>query len=301
MGSSRTADKTQIPALCQFWRSISLNLPHVRCFGLNISLTLATMVVLSVVRFTLEFCMVQFFDWPANTYVTKNAASSAAAIFHSGSLVPTLGALLWTAKAYRPSEKLSDEPVWWQDTVDAMLQFCTGYMLYDGLLNIVWMSLTVRGEIQGDDFLFLFHHIFTILYMSSTRILQAGHQSAMICMFFGEMTNPFHNTYLVLQTAQTLDCCNGPSSQLAFRISAVAFGAAYVVIRAAAGPFICLHMTWDLWAYGRKHIPTTAIAIWTLMIWAIMYGSIPWMQACWGLLVAEFPMLAIGGAKQDEL
>lgn len=290
-----------IPALCRYWRSISLSLPRVEVFGLNISLTLLTVVVLSCVRYIIEYGMVVGLGWPAHTFVTKNAASSVAAIVHSAQLVPALGACFWSAKAYHPSERLNEEEVWWQETVVALLQFCTGYMLYDGFLNIVWMNLTVKGVIEGDELLFLIHHVITILYMSSTRLLQAGHQSAMICMFFGEMTNPFHNTYLVLETAQTLDCCNGPLSQQAFLVAKVAFGTAYVVIRAIAGPFICLHMTWNLWVYGRAHIPVAVITAWIVLIWAIMYGSIPCMQMCWGMLVEEFPALALTNGGRDEL
>lgn len=292
----------EIPALCQFWRSIANSLPVIRIFGLDVSVTLASALVLTAVRFSAEYAMVAVFGWPDNSMVTKNAAASVAAIFHSLQLVPALAAcFLSSTTPYNPSQKMSDAAPWWQETVSALLQFCTGYMLYDGLLNIVWLKTQMNPEgLTSEDYMFLGHHLATTLYMSSTRIVGAGHQSAMICMLLGELTNPLHNSFYIGQAAQTLDCCNGAFSQAAFAAIEVTFSALYCFIRAGIGPFVFLHVTYNTFTVGRKHIPMALIFIWNLLIWAVVIGSIPWIHECWATLQRYYPTLLGNSSSSSD-
>ena len=172
-------------------------------------------------------------------------------------------------------------PTWWQESVHVLLQFCTGYMLYDAIFS---MLLPNNFQIKDDDVMFMGHHIITVLYMTSTRIIGAGHQSAMICMFLGEATNPFHNMWYFLEHCMSLSCCNGPLSQAAEYVNTFIFASSYFVIRSVVGPAFLLHTCYDLFAHGRKDIPIVVIMAWCLLMWAVELGSIPWIQECWNIL-----------------
>lgn len=152
-----------------------------------------------------------------------------------------------------------------------------------------------EGGLHPDDFMFLGHHLATTLYMTSARIIGAGHQSAMMCMLLGELTNPLHNSFYIAQAAQKLDCCNGAFSQAAFRMIEISFAALYCVMRVIIGPIFCLHMTYNLWVVGRKHINKVLLVVWTLLIWAVLIGSIPWVVECWQTLQRYYPALKGGG------
>jgi hypothetical protein len=269
-----------LPALLQFWRSLATSLPKLQIFGLDISLTVATVLFLSSLSFLARYILVNQFHWPADEMATKDAAASAVSIVHSLSLVPALF-LCFLYHPYNPSEPLQQSSVPMQEVVVALLQFCTGYMVYDGLLNIVilhWSTL------NAEDLMFLGHHIATTVYMTSTRIVQAGHMSALMCMFLGESTNPLQNSHLMAQKALTLACCNGSRMQAAHDWVELLFSAMYFVVRTVIAFVACTHMTYHLWRYGRKHIPSALIAFWTFLIWAVLAGSIPWIQTCWGVM-----------------
>jgi hypothetical protein len=83
--------------------------------------------------------------WPADAdatpasagkHLATEASASLVATFHSLCLVPGLVAcFLWYR--YSPSERLDAAPRWWQEAAVALIQFCTGYMIYDGFWNIL--------------------------------------------------------------------------------------------------------------------------------------------------------------------
>jgi TLC domain len=257
--------------------------------GLDVSLTIASSLFLGCVRFFAEYViMIPIFHWPRNSMDTKLSAASVTSITHSVVLVSTLYVLLTNAKpSYNPSGRMADEEAgpWWNDTVGAILQFCTGYMIYDAVLNIIWIKLAVPGSggISSEDLLFLGHHIVTTLYMSSTRWIQAGHQSAMMCMFLGELTNPLHNSYYIGQFAQKHDCCNGKVSQQMFTTIEFSFGLFYSLMRGIIAPVVFIHMTYNLITIGLfkvKEIPNWLIPLWIILIWGVEIGSIPWILEC---------------------
>ena len=284
---------SKIPPICQFWRGLSRHLPRLTLGRLDVSVTVASALFLAASRYFAEFVLGRVFGWPTNSLIIKNAASSCGSIVHSTQLVPALVACFLTNR-YNPSERLKDAPLWWQETVDALLQFCTGYMIYDGILNILWLKSQVQeGGISSEDLMFLGHHIATILYMTSTRIQQVGHQSAMICMLVGELSNPFHNSFLILEMAQTLDCCNGTLSQMAFHVLHVAFSVVYLLLRVVVAPPTFAHLTINLWLQGpRQGIHLALVAVYTVLIWAVLIGSIPWIVDCYSTLEAlGFPKL----------
>ena len=92
----------------------------------------------------------------------------------------------FSTQKYSPIAKFDEAPTWWREFADALLQFCTGYMVYDSLVNSCWLRWDgERFQLSDDDYLFLAHHFMTSFYMTSTRIIQAGHMSAIICMLLG--------------------------------------------------------------------------------------------------------------------
>ena len=72
-GNSGNNETAKIPALCHFWRSSASSLPVIKLFGLDVSVTIASALVLTVVRYAAEYVMVTGFGWPTHSFVTKNA------------------------------------------------------------------------------------------------------------------------------------------------------------------------------------------------------------------------------------
>jgi hypothetical protein len=300
-----TATAGKGPFLCNVWRTLANSLPSTTIGSLDVSMTLTSALVLALIRFTAEHVMVTVFSWPSNAVATKYAAASVASIFHSTSLVPGLAVCFLSSQRYNPSSKLSDEPVWWQQAAISLIQFCTGYMLYDALLNILWMKLTMVGRLDDSDVMFLVHHLVTTVFMTSNRILRAGHQAAMICMFWGELTNPLHNSMFILEAANKLDCCNGPTTTVALDAVNVAFSALYVLIRSVVAPVALSHLIWNLWSKGRPHLPLSCIIFWSVLILVVQLGSISTIQDCWNVLVRYYYETYYGvtaaGVQSDEL
>jgi hypothetical protein len=299
--SADVATTDKIPFLVGFWGALLNGLPVITIGGLNFSVTVFTVLFLTAVRFSAESIMITYFGWPADNMTTKDAAASAAAIVHSIQLVPGLWQCL-RSQPYVPSEKMNKAPLWWQDGATALLQFCTGYMIYDASVNIFWTKRATG--VPSEDYLFLAHHVVTVIYMTSTRMVGAGHQSAMMCMFLGECTNPLHNSFYIAENALKLDCCNGPLAQQLFRVIQLVFSVAYLTVRGPIAPSFFLPMTWDLWTRGRKHIPVWIIFVWSLLIWGVLFGSVPWTIECWDVLKrygVEAGLIAAAEAVDKEL
>jgi hypothetical protein len=271
------------PRLLKIWFSVSESLPKIQLLGLDVNLTLATILFLTCLRQVFIGILIHLFAWPADSIRVVEAASSFVACFHSVNLVPAL-VLLFTQQPYQPSSKLSNAPLWWQTCVSALLQFCTGYMIYDGVLNIL---VHRQFQLSASDYLFLGHHVATALYMTSCRVLQQGHQTAMMCMLLGESTNPLHNLWYVSGFAKDAGvCCHSTVSILLTRAIEGLFCVAYCFMRAIVGPIVCLHMTVDLW--WKRTIPIAIVIIWTLLIWAVIVGSKPWIDDCWRILMEDY-------------
>jgi hypothetical protein len=291
-----------IPRVAQIWRNVYHAVPKVNFpfTNLPMSFSLASAAFLFTLRMATEPLLTSVFHWPEGATPTKEAAASMVSICHSSLLC--LGLIVsFQTQTYRPSQKLVEAPLWWQEFVDALIQFCTGYMIYDAIYNVIllrWSPGDLLPTFGPDDYLFLGHHIVTSTYMISTRVIKAGHMSAMMCMLLGELTNPLHNMYMISNVALTLDCCNGDLSQQLFAIISVSFAAMYFFFRVLFAPFFFLHITYDLLItkQGRTNIPLTLNIFWNLMIWAVVFGSISWIQKCLGILV-DFASSA--GAKEE--
>jgi hypothetical protein len=295
-------DEAPGPLLCHYWCRVHATLPRCTLFGMDFSLTIATALFLASVRFTAEYVQVHVFDWPANSFATKIASTSVASIAHSATLVPALWAC-FAAHPYNPSASLNTAPLWYQKSTSAILQFCTGYMLYDGLLNVLWLNWTMNpvGIGGGDAVVFGGHHIACALYMTMTRVYGAGHQSAMICMLLGEITNPFHNAYYIATAALALDCCNGSFSQQIYMVVEFLFASTYFVARAVIAPVAWTHLTYRLWWNRNPKIPVAVLVFWTVLIWGVEIGSLPYIQDCWNMTLKYLTLPGSNNTTAAEL
>lgn len=271
------------PALANFWLRIYHSVPKICIPGTNLDVgfMFLSAAYLYGCRLVSEKAL-ESQGWPASPNAkTIEAAASMAGVCHSTALVPLLGVLLLN-QPYKPTARVDTGPQWYQDSVSAALQFCTGYMVYDTVMNLIVLRY-VPGEgvkFQDSDLLYLGHHIATIFYMTCCRVLKAGHISAFACMFWGELTNPFFNSYLICQIAKDMDCCNGPLSQTLSSYIEIACGILFIAIRAFIGPVVLgIHATVDLIfaKTARENIPIALRLFFAAMIWGVLIGSIPWI------------------------
>jgi hypothetical protein len=302
-----TTHNPNIPLVARCWLAVYNNLPIVTIGKtLNVSMMLASAMFLTSIRFLAEYLLVTVFGWPEGDTFTKEAAASCGSICHSTLLcIGLIVAFQNTEKRCDPAARMEESPQWWQHFADALLQFCTGYMVYDALVNILFLrwdplqpwALPVLNE---DDKLFLMHHIMTTTYMTSARVIGAGHMSAMTCMLLGELTNPLHNLFMIGEVAMKLECCNGPLARKAHTVVSVAFAAMYNLFRAILAPptFVVVSYYLILTKKGRTNIPIVINILWNLMIWAVVFGSGSWIQKCHGILM-DFITTQFGSGKGE--
>jgi hypothetical protein len=182
---------------------------------------------------------------------------------------------------------MSDAPQWWQDAAHALIQFCTGYMLYDALVQFVvdnWVK-GVGPVLSGADWMFIGHHAATLLYMTSARILEAGHVSAMILMTGGEFTAPFQNAFRISRIANKMEI-GGSLGQMLHPYIRYVWAVLYSFFRILVGPACAIHLTQDLLftKKGRAHVPLGMSFLWLTMCWAVLLGSIPWINEAIGIV-----------------
>lgn len=303
--------KMQLPLLAKIWTDIYNMVPKVYFprSDIDISFCLITIPVLYLARNAIENILINVFDWPdaasdeqGGMDKTKEAVGALTAMVHSTTLVPALYTALFQCVKYCPSERLKCSqvraPQYYIDLVSALLQFCTGYMIYDcifGVLLLRWDDETNQFNLKSQDKLYLAHHVTTVFYMTSTRIVNAGHQSAMMCMFLGEFTNPVFNTYGILQVSNTLKCCSGGLfSYYCNQFINVAFPTLFILFRAVLAPIFCTHMAYDLLLTKKANIniPIALRILWVIMQWGVILGSIPWVTGCWDILKTNFSALS---------
>jgi hypothetical protein len=281
--------------VANFYLKLYHSLPavHIPFTSFDISFSLLGAAFLASVRFYSEHVLVTNFGWPEDATPTLEAAASCASICHSTILCAGLIVAFCTQR-FDVAAKIRDQgegdKKWWPDLADALLQFCTGYMIYDTCVNILWLRWTPETgtfEFTDDDYLYMVHHMMTTFYMTSCRIIGGGYMSAMLCMLLGEITNPLHNLYLAAEQAMKLDCCNGIAAQTFHSYIEVAFAAAYFTVRVIIGPPVFVMVTCMLLfsKNGRANIPLALNIVWNLLIWGVILGSGSWISRCYDILV----------------
>ena len=302
--NNENSDEDDVPLLLRplivIYRSIpKLYLPRIRNF--NFAFILFSALFLAAIRQFIFWKMLMYVGWPQYSKMTTDAASSLTSICHSIILCWYLSLCFFylsTAKCrYVPSARMSTFPLWWQDSASALLEFCTGYMIFDSFFLIWDTTYYLKMEISEFDKLVLAHHVMTSLYMASTRFVNAGHLSAMILMLTGEITNPLMNGMFTTRFAIQLDCCNSSQMILIHSILEYGFAISYAIFRIFIGPACSLHLSWDLifTKHGRSNVPIVLSVIWVIMVWAVIHGSIPFVQEC-----IEMMQSGYGKLKYDE-
>lgn len=257
---------------------------HVPFTDLDVSLTVISFLVLSGIRLVLFRVLVQF-GWPSNSKMTLDSAGSLASILHSVVLCYGTLMCLITHPKYVPSAKLTAAPLWWQEAATALLEICTGYMIHDAFFLI--RDCHVLGlQLSDFEMLCLGHHLATSLYMISARVVGAGHLSAMMMIFCGEISNPFMNALFVTRFAIKLSCCNSTTVKLLHTIIEPTYAFVYAYFRLLIGPLAATHLTHDLliMPHGRKNVPIQLSIVWVALVWAVIYGSGPFIQEAVNML-----------------
>mmetsp|Transcript_14413 Transcript_14413/g.17519 ORF Transcript_14413/g.17519 Transcript_14413/m.17519 type:complete len:303 (-) Transcript_14413:83-991(-) len=264
--------------LVKFWSNLYNKAPklYIPFTQFDIGFTILGTCIISIIRLMSEYCYINILEFNPNTYKTVESSAAVTSITHAIILCTGLWACL-TNQPYIPSAKIETSPKSYQAAVTALLQLCTGYMMYDA----IFMARSNNWSFHPDDVPFLAHHVVTVLYMSQTRVLGAGHISAMGLMFTGECTNPFQNGHLItkfgIQLAQ-----DGSLFHILHPYVELTFAVTYFFVRAFVGPIQIAHITYDLLftESGRNNISLKVSILWVIMIWGIIIGSYPWTMEC---------------------
>mmetsp|Transcript_10836 Transcript_10836/g.16703 ORF Transcript_10836/g.16703 Transcript_10836/m.16703 type:complete len:332 (-) Transcript_10836:82-1077(-) len=252
-------------------------------------------ILLSCLFFTLlDFGsaeVLQLMGWPSDKKETRAAAGSLTTIFHSTTLVLSLGACLWSQRHVPPSAKMNAHPKWCQKATTSLIQYCTGYMIYDSLIQFGWDRWVpgVGVVLSGGDKLFLGHHVATSFYMLSALVSEAGHVSALLLMFVGESTAPVHNCFRISRLVSSMEDFGGQVSESVHQFVALAWAVKYSLVRTFVGPACGIYITYDLLftKSGRANVPLVLSSCWLFLCWGVMIGSIPWIIDALKIVIAH--------------
>jgi len=279
--TTTTVEKEErIPSLAAFWCKLYDAAPKVYIGGtMDVGFSLVVIGIFIILR-QMILQVLYYNGWPSGGEQSTLlvGACMLGGVFHTPLLVPTLFVLL-TSQPFDASATMTSFPLWYQKTTSAMLQLCTGYMVYD-----FGITLWDRREVglNDDDPMYMAHHFMTAFYMISTRMVGAGQPSAMISMFLGECTNPFFNFHLIFEMAVKYGRCCDDNGGWASKVQIVVellTAVSYVSIRGLIAPFVLgIYTCSGLLFPSNKQIPFVLRIAYCLMIWAVLLGSIGWVK-----------------------
>mmetsp|Transcript_3478 Transcript_3478/g.4839 ORF Transcript_3478/g.4839 Transcript_3478/m.4839 type:complete len:320 (-) Transcript_3478:116-1075(-) len=263
-----------VPVVLKFWSNLYQTVPKICIPGtnLNFAVTILCTIIIFLIRVGFDKIYVNVMGWPANSPRKDFCAACSASIVHSIVLCIGLGKALACQK-FSPSAKLCVFPQWWQDASTALLQLCSAYMIYDAF----FLFKDNNWVLDTSDYAFFGHHVATFVYMTQCRVYGAGHMSAMTLMFWGEITNPFQNTWNISKFAIQFE----PEGSVWHAIHPyleLSYAVAYFPIRAFVGPVRIIQITYDLMVtkQGRDNLPLLVRLLWIFIIWTLILGSLPW-------------------------
>lgn len=273
-------DILDAPGVLRPWISFARCIPSIIPIpftSVDLTLTVVFFLILVALRIVIAPLMYEYWEWPHNQKESSEAVGSVVSMFHAGVLLPGLLLCLLT-QPFHPSATMKSSPQWWQDASTALIHLCTGYMIQDSVMTfLVERYKPDQGiMLSTSDYLFLGHHFATALYMISTLLTGAGHQSAMILMYTGEFTNPVFNSFQMSSNALRLECCG--ATKETHEVVGIMFSILYVFFRLFVGPAEGLYITYDLLftSDGRKNVHLAVSFLWLFMMWAVLLGSLPW-------------------------
>lgn len=275
-------EDTAAPRILKLWIDLYRSSPKLYIPGTEIDFGFSLVCAIPLTLLRLFFRHVFYYVGWDHSADTLSASGCMPSICHSSLLVPGLLATLLSHK-YVPSATLRGTPQWYQDSVHALLSFCTGYMIYDMFMSYFaekWQP--GQGPVlTSEDWMYVGHHVLTSLYMVSTRWAECGHISAMVLMFFGEASNPNMNIKLIVERAMKQDSFKGVSWLPTLYIyNDQVFSTIYILCRVFAASFVFPHLTYDLLVRGKKNAPMWLIVVWLILCYGVQIGSIPLIFEC---------------------
>mmetsp|Transcript_26150 Transcript_26150/g.29907 ORF Transcript_26150/g.29907 Transcript_26150/m.29907 type:complete len:335 (+) Transcript_26150:64-1068(+) len=280
--------KEEIPLLAAFWCKVYDAAPKVyagKNNTMDVGFSLVVIFIFILLRKVILHILYSM-GWPSSGDEHQNTlfveACFIGGIFHTPLLVPVLFVLL-RSQPFIPSASITEHPVWYQKTTSAMLQLCTGFMIYDFGITLWdrWDKDVGYPVLNEDDPLYMLHHFMTAFYMVTTTMIGAGQASAMICMFLGECTNPFFNLHLVFEKAvQTGFCCSDGSIFQKIRfVNEILTAISYVSVRGFIAPCaIGIYTCYGLLFPKNNIIPFALRITYCILIWGVLFGSIGWVK-----------------------
>lgn len=262
----------------RFWCKLYAAAPKLYVPGteFDVALTILSAASLSIVRLINEYIIYdKLLGFDISNPKTVDCAACSTSMVHSIILCISLWPVLHD-QGYNPASSIVSKPKYFQDTVTSLMQFCTGYMIYD----FIFMLRINQWSLHPDDFAYAAHHIVTSIYMNQTRVLRAGHISAMTFMFSGELSNPLQNFHMINRFAiQMKDETTFWHSILPY--SEFSYAVVYFFLRSVVGSIQVLHNTYTLLSKeGRKNIPIYISFFWLIMAYGVIIGSYPWTYEC---------------------
>jgi hypothetical protein len=256
-------------------------------------------IFLTLARQAAWYLVLEPNGWDFSRMETKSALSSMVAMAHSTLLLLPLHVSLVTHPTRKPSALMKDSSPKWNYTAACVISYCTAYMLQDAFHIFNAAYAPVVGAIgtmnlTSDDTMFLAHHFITLAYMLSAHFIGAGHYSAMLLMYFGEITNPVHNTYLICEIAAALH--PGPNVETLLFYSFKVFVVFYAAVRIVLGPILGVWIIYDLIVTkaGRAKVPLVASVLWCTAMVGVLHGSFGYAKK---MFCIENPSLSLCEAE----
>jgi len=273
--------KENVPIPLKPWVNLYRKVPNLfNLFGVNITFSLLCSCFFGTCR--MLFAKLFYATGFEKDKLARDAIASTVPILHSTILeFPLLMCLL--TQPYKPSARMdkSSTPKWYKDSVHALLEYTSGYMIYDTFNSILYESYVRSGislDFNSNERSWLIHHLVTFTYMLFCRIYNRGHISAMSLMFAGEYSNPLHNFLYIINYSKKIGLHCGPNIGILEEYTEFFFGLVYGFLRIIAGPLISVHVTYDMLftSDGRKNVPMWLSMFWVVGCWIIVLGSLPW-------------------------
>ena len=126
-------------------------------------------------------------------------------------------------------------------------------------------------------------------------------------MLSGEITNPAHNTYYILETVQKLfPSPTGTIQEKVFFAVRYIYSLQYFTVRGLIATPLFLHLTYSLWTEARSRglLPVWQICIYTLLVWGVLVGSYDWILSTLETVKEETPLFVTTFTqiqRQEEL
>lgn len=277
--NGKEASKEKMNKIIQFWSSLYNSAPklYIPFTRFDIGFSILSCCIICLIRLLNQYIFTNILEFNPNSLKTMESAACLTSSVHAMVLCSGLWPVLMS-QPYVPSARIDSAPKEYQMAVSALLQLCTGYMLYDA----IFMLKGNGWSIYPGDIAYFQHHLVTVLYMTQTRVIGYGHISAMGLMFTGELTNPLQNSHCItkygIQLAQ-----QGSLFHILHPYVEFAYGILYFIVRAIVGPIQIIHFAYHF-LFTKTNVPLRVSIPWVVMSSGVIIGSIPWTVEAWQML-----------------